>query len=59
MASTMVTPPEFDPVALDIHEVKVAKAQRLIMDGIKDHLIPHVAKKKTAYEMWTTLKGLY
>ena len=29
------------------------------MNGIRDHLIPHVAEKKTAYEMWTTLKGLY
>ena len=55
----MVTPPASDPIALDIHDVKEAKAQRLILDGIRDHLIPHVAKKKTSYEMWNTLKGLY
>ena len=47
-----------DSIALDIHEVKEAKAQRLILDGIRDHLIQHVAEKKTAYEMWNTLKGL-
>ena len=29
------------------------------MDGIRDHLIPHIDEKKTACEMWTTLKGLY
>ena len=29
------------------------------MDGIRDHLIPHVVEKKIAYDMWTTLKGLY
>ena len=58
--STVVTPPaDTDPIALDIHEVKEAKAQRLILDGIKDHLIPLVAEKKIAYNMWTTLKGLY
>ena len=55
----MVTPPAYDPIALDIHEVKEAKDQRLILDGIRDHLIPHVAENKNAYEMWNTLKGLY
>ena len=34
------------PVALDLHEVKEAKAQRIILDGVKDHLIPHLDKKK-------------
>ena len=56
----MVTPPpDTDSVALDMHEVKEAKSQRLIQDGIRDHLIPHVVEKKSAYNMWTTLKGLY
>ena len=59
MVSTVVTPPASDSISLDIHEVKEAKSQRLILDGIRDHLIPHVAEKKAAYEMWTTLKGLY
>ena len=40
IVSTVVTPPESDLVALNIHEVKEAKAQRLILDGIRDHLIP-------------------
>ena len=51
----MVTPVDTDPIALDIHEIKEAKAQRLILDGIRDHLIPQVAEKKIAYNMWTTL----
>ena len=29
------------------------------MDGVKDHLIPHLAKKKTTYDMWDTLKQLF
>ena len=58
IVSTMVTL-DIDPVALDMHEVKEAKSQRLILDGIRDHLIPHVARKKTAHDMWVTLKGLY
>ena len=59
IVSIVVTPPAFDTIALDIHEVKEDKAQRLILDGIRDNLIPHAAKKKTAYEMWTKLNVLY
>ena len=29
------------------------------MDRVKDHLIPHLAEKKTAKEMWDALKSLY
>ena len=57
--STVVTVPSSDPVALDLYEVKEARAQRFILDGVKDHLIPHLAEKSTAKEMWDTLKGLY
>ena len=59
IVSTVATPPDTDHVALNMHELKESKGERLILDGIRDHLIPHVAEKKTAYEMWTTLKGLY
>jgi hypothetical protein len=49
---SIVAAPTIDPVALDLHEVKEAKGQRIIMDGVKDHLIPHLAEKKTTKEMW-------
>ena len=29
------------------------------MDGIKDHIVPHIAEKKTANEMWKALTSLY
>ena len=46
IVSTVVTPtPDTDSVAVDMHEVNEAKAQRLILDGIRDCLIPHIAKK--------------
>jgi hypothetical protein len=57
--SSVVAAPATDPVALDLHEVKEARAQRIILDGVKDHLIPHLAEKKTAKEMWDTLKNLF
>jgi hypothetical protein len=59
LVTTVVVPPSNDHIALDIHEVKEAKAQRLILDGVKDPLIPHLAKKKTTKEMWEALKNLY
>ena len=36
-----------------------ARAKRLIMDGVKDHMVPHIAEKKTANEVWTALTTLY
>ena len=35
-------------------EALEARAQRIILDGVKDHLIPHLAEKKTAKDMWDT-----
>jgi hypothetical protein len=57
--SSVVVAPTTDLVALDLHEVKEAKAQRIILDGVKDHLIPHLDEKKTSQEMWDALKNLF
>ena len=57
--NTIVPIPTSDPITLDVHEVREAKTQRIILDGVKYHLIPHMAEKKTANEMWVALKGLY
>ena len=57
--NTVVVVPTNNPVALDLHEIKEAKAQRILLDGMKDHLIPHLAEKPTAQVMWDTLKNLF
>ena len=57
--NSVVAAPTADLVALDLHEIKEAKALRIILDGVKDHLIPHLAKKKSAKEMWDALKNLF
>ena len=31
----------------------------IIMDGVNDHIVPHLSGKKTAAEMWTALESLY
>ena len=48
-----------DPKDLAEFRKKNARAKRLIMDGIKDHVIPHVRGKDYAFQMWTALTGLY
>jgi len=35
------------------------KGKRLILDGVKDHCIPHVRGKSNAHDMWTILSNLY
>jgi hypothetical protein len=51
--------PVHDPITLDLHEVIKSRAERILLDGVKDHLIPHLAEKKTSKEMWDALTKLY
>jgi hypothetical protein len=39
---TVLVAPTTNTIALDLHEVKEAKTQRIILDGVKDPLIPHL-----------------
>ena len=48
-----------DATQLAAFKRKNAKTKWLILDGIKDHVIPHVRGKGHAFEMWTTLNNLY
>lgn len=36
-----------------------SRAKRLILDGIRDHIISHARRKDYAYEMWAALISLY
>jgi hypothetical protein len=48
-----------NPVHLVAHTKKDVKAKRILVDGVKDHIIPHFSGKKTAKEMWKALVNLY
>jgi hypothetical protein len=48
-----------DPVELASHAKKDVKARRILVDGVKDHIIPHFSRKKTTREMWEALVKLY
>ena len=36
-----------------------ARDKRLIMDGVKDHVVTHISEKKTTNEVWMALTTLY
>jgi hypothetical protein len=48
-----------DATQLAIWKKGEAKARSLILDGIKDHVIPHLSRKTTAKDMWKALSDLY
>lgn len=35
------------------------KTRRIILEGVKDHIIPHLHQKKTTKDMWKTILDLY
>jgi hypothetical protein len=48
-----------DPVHLAAHTKKDVKAKRILVDGVKDHIIPHLSRKKTTKDMWGAVVKLY
>ena len=54
---TLATPTDAD--LLWKHKEAAGHAKRLIMDSIKDHIVPHIAEKRTTNEMWKSLTSLY
>jgi hypothetical protein len=43
----------------EAHLKKDVRARRIIVDGVKDHIIPHLSGKKTTKDMWEALVKLY
>jgi hypothetical protein len=48
-----------DAVEKAKHQKDSIRAQRIIADSIKDHLIPYVSSKETSKEMFDALSKLY
>ena len=48
-----------DAVAFVSFNKKDIKAMRIILDAVKDHVIPHISAKDHAHEMWSALTGLF
>ena len=57
---------EAKPVVVPISVAELAEyercnitAMRVILDAVKDHIVPHVSAKDHAFEMWDALTKLY
>lgn len=48
-----------DPDELWLFQRQKAKTKRMILDGLRDHIVPHVVGKDTTKEMWDALVKLY
>jgi len=58
-ANPITIPASTDAAALSAFNKKDCKARRIILDAVKDHIIPHISGKDRAHEMWTALTSLY
>ena len=48
-----------DENQLKAFKKNMAKAKRLILDGVKDHIVSHISDKGTASQMWEVLATLF
>jgi len=48
-----------DAYLLKKYRDEMAKAKRMILDRVKNHVICHIARKGTAKDMWDALSMLY
>jgi hypothetical protein len=55
----MVIPDPNEPHELVDHKKREVKAKQVLLDPMKDHLIPHISEKKTTKDMYDALVGLY
>lgn len=55
--SVVAVPGDADP--LKKYKAKMVKAKRLILDGVRDHVVCHITGKGKTKEMWDSLATLY
>ena len=58
-ANPIVVPASTDAQALSTFNKKGIKARRIILDAVKDHVIPHISSKTHPYHMWDVLTNLF
>ena len=56
---SIVILPTTDATTLTTFNKKDIKARRIILDVVKDHVIPHILSKTRAFQMWDALTGLF
>ena len=57
VTSVVVVP--IDANQLEAYKDDDAKERRIILDGFKDHIAPHILEVDTMKKMWDTILNLY
>jgi len=57
--ATSVVAISADPIHLTTHKKEDAKARRIILEGVKDHIVPHITDLDTMKKMWDAILNLY
>jgi hypothetical protein len=52
-------PDATDTANLDAWQKKVAKARRILLEGVRDHIVSSLHGKTTPYAMWKVLTDLF
>lgn len=52
--TTVIVVP-IDHIHLHKYKKNMAKAKRMVLDGVRDHIILHIANKAIAKEVWMSL----
>ena len=58
-ANPITIPASTDATLVVAFNKKDIKAMRIILDAVKDHVIPHISAKDYAHEMWSALTRLF
>lgn len=58
-ADLIQVPASIYALALATFNKRSIKARRIILDAVKDHVIPHLLGKDCAFKMWDALTSLY
>lgn len=48
-----------DPDLLKKYKGEMVKAKRMILNGVKDHVVCHISRKGISKEMWDAFSMLY
>ena len=57
VTSVIVVP--IDATQLATYKKEDAKARRIILDGVKDHIVPHISELEMMKKMWKVILNLY
>ena len=49
-------PTSIDAIVLDAWQKKVARARRILLEGVRDHIVSSQNGKATPFSMWKALK---